>query len=120
MSRVVTIQEAPAKPQVSRLQYAERSKAGGNTSASRAYDFLYGKGLFRCLEKFMKILKLLERIAINTLTDLSFHFINKWQNHILFLLLLLSYYPSLQRLLWALRLITGMPTFKQIHTLQNI
>nr|BAG64914.1 unnamed protein product [Homo sapiens] len=42
------------------------------------------------------------------------------QNHTLFLLLLLSTYPSLQSLLWALRLIIGMLTFKQIHTLQNM
>ncbi|KAI2531036.1 cilia and flagella associated protein 91, partial [Homo sapiens] len=86
--------------------------------------------LTTCLKKFMKILKLLERIAINTLKGLFSHFFSRChsmlfmpyprQNHTLFLLLLLSTYPSLQSLLWALRLIIGMLTFKQIHTLQNM
>uniref|UniRef100_A0A2K5MJP1 Cilia and flagella associated protein 91 n=2 Tax=Cercopithecinae TaxID=9528 RepID=A0A2K5MJP1_CERAT len=131
MSHAVTIQEPQAQPQVSQTRYRERSRAGSHISSNRAYDFLYELTLlFRCLEKFMKILKLLERIAINTLKGLFFHFFSRChsmlfmpyprQNHTLFLLLLLSTYPSLQSRLWALRLIIGMLMFKQIHTLQNM
>uniref|UniRef100_A0A4W2C2L2 Uncharacterized protein n=1 Tax=Bos indicus x Bos taurus TaxID=30522 RepID=A0A4W2C2L2_BOBOX len=86
--------------------------------------------LFRCLKKFMKILMLLERIAINILKGLSFHFISRChsmlflhqpgQIHILFLLLQLSTCPFLRSTRWALRLIIGMLKFKQTRILQNM
>lgn len=85
--------------------------------------------LAACL-KFMKILMLLERIAINILKGLSFHFISRChsmlflhqpgQIHILFLLLQLSTCPFLRSTQWALRLIIGMLKFKQTHILQNM
>ncbi|XP_043330937.1 cilia- and flagella-associated protein 91 isoform X4 [Cervus elaphus] len=78
MSHVVTIEEPQAKPQVSQTRFGGKSGAWGNVSASRTYDFLYELMLlFGCLKKFMKILMLLERIAINILKGLSFHFISR-------------------------------------------
>lgn len=44
MSRVVTIEEPQANPQVSQTRCGVRSGARGNVSSSRPYDFLYGKG----------------------------------------------------------------------------
>ena len=47
MSHVVTIEEPQAKPQVSQTRFGGKSGAWGNVSASRTYDFLYGKGRSR-------------------------------------------------------------------------
>ncbi|KAB0357765.1 hypothetical protein FD754_001921 [Muntiacus muntjak] len=41
MSHVVTIEEPQAKPQVSQTRFGGKSRAWGNVSASRTYDFLY-------------------------------------------------------------------------------
>ena len=44
MSHVVTIEEPQAKSQVSQTRFGGKSGAWGKVSASRTYDFLYGKG----------------------------------------------------------------------------
>lgn len=44
MSHVVTIEEPQANLQVSQTRCGVRSRAWGNVSTSRQYDFLYGKG----------------------------------------------------------------------------
>ncbi|KAF6384970.1 hypothetical protein mRhiFer1_008828 [Rhinolophus ferrumequinum] len=131
MSHVVTIEEPQAKPQVSQTRCGERSGDWGKVSSSRTYDFLYELTLLlRLLKKFMKILMLLERIAISILKGLSFHSTNRCHSmlfleqprwsHIYFLLLLLSTHPPFQSTPWALRLIIVMPKFKQIRILQNM